>query len=170
MRNCTEIGEKTTTLYGNVRKSDLVEIWFELASQLDINCSENVKKNNCKKLFVELKYKTKDNNDYFSKIGLLTNHNVPHTTTDYTSFMPDPIKNSMFIEPITSNSIILATCKLKTKLSSGHDGIFSKLLKETIFHIVHPITGIVPDQLIIAKVVPIYKASDNSLLNNYRPI
>ena len=31
-------------------------------------------------------------------------------------------------------------------------------------------TGIVPDQLKIATVVPIYKASDNSLLNNYRPI
>ena len=76
-------------------------------------------------------------NDYFSKIGLLTSQNVPHTTTDYTSFMPDPIKNSMFIEPITSNSIILATSKLKTKLSSGHDDISSKLLKETIFHIVH---------------------------------
>ena len=29
-------------------------------------------------------------------------------------------------------------------------------------------TGIVPDQLEIAKVVPIYNASDNSLLNNYR--
>ena len=43
VRNCTQIGEKTT-LYGNVRKSDLVKIWFELASQLDLNCSENVKK------------------------------------------------------------------------------------------------------------------------------
>ena len=60
MRNCTEIGEKTTTLNGNVRKSDLVEIWLELASQLDHNSSENVKKNYCKKLLVELKYKTKD--------------------------------------------------------------------------------------------------------------
>ena len=48
--------EKTTTLYGNVWKSDLVEIWFELASQLDLNCSDNVKK-----LLVELRYKTKDN-------------------------------------------------------------------------------------------------------------
>ena len=43
VRNCTEIGGKKT-LYGNVRKSDLVEILFELASQLDLNCSENVKK------------------------------------------------------------------------------------------------------------------------------
>ena len=33
---------------GNVWKSDMVEIWFELASQLDLNCSENVK-NYCKK-------------------------------------------------------------------------------------------------------------------------
>ena len=47
-------------VYGNVRKSDLVEICFELASQLDLNCSENVK-NYCKKLLFELKYKTKDN-------------------------------------------------------------------------------------------------------------
>ena len=51
---------KKKTLYGNVWKSNLVEIWFELASQLDLNCSENVK-NYCKKLLVELKYKTKDN-------------------------------------------------------------------------------------------------------------
>ena len=36
------------------------EIWFELASQLDLNCSENVK-NYCKKLLFELKYKTKVN-------------------------------------------------------------------------------------------------------------
>ena len=50
----------STELYGNVRKSDLVEIWFELASQLDLNCSENVK-NYCKKLLFELKYKTKVN-------------------------------------------------------------------------------------------------------------
>ena len=60
-RHCMEIGGKKhlcmemcgivcksvrkITLYGNVQKSDLVKIWFELASQLDLNCSENVKKN-----------------------------------------------------------------------------------------------------------------------------
>ena len=41
VRNCTEIGE--TKLCGNVRKSDLIEIWVELAFQLDLNCSENAK-------------------------------------------------------------------------------------------------------------------------------
>ena len=41
------------------------QIWlrsgFILAFQLDLNCSENAKKKYCKKLLVEIKYKTKDN-------------------------------------------------------------------------------------------------------------
>ena len=40
-----EIGEKKLCTSGNVRKSDLVEIWVELAFQLDLSCSENAKKN-----------------------------------------------------------------------------------------------------------------------------
>ena len=36
---------------GNVRKSDLVEIWVELAFQLDLNCSENAKKTIVKNVF-----------------------------------------------------------------------------------------------------------------------
>ena len=31
-------------------------------------------------------------------------------------------------------------------------------------------TGIVPDKLKLAKVIPIYKSKDKELLNNYRPI
>ena len=51
--------------------------------------------------------------------------------------------------------------------------------KKTISEIINPIThiinrssdsGIVPDQLKIVKVIPIYKASDSSQLQNYRPI
>ena len=56
-----EIGEKKLCTSGNVRKSDLVEMWVELAFQLDLNCSKNTKKKHCKKLLVEIKYKTKDN-------------------------------------------------------------------------------------------------------------
>ena len=75
--------------------------------------------------------------------------------------------------------MINTTSKLKTKTSSGHDKISTKLLKETINNIAEPIThiinksfltGVVPNNMKIAKVVPIYKASDNNLLKNYRPI
>ena len=40
-----EIGDKKKL----VRISDLVEIWFELAFQLDLKCGENLK-NYCKKI------------------------------------------------------------------------------------------------------------------------
>ena len=57
--------------------------------------------------------------------------------------------------------------------------ISTKLLKQTInnitlpiTHIVHRsfITGIVPDQMKVAKVVPVFKSSDRSSIHNYRPI
>ena len=69
--------------------------------------------------------------------------------------------------------------KIKPKLSSGHDGVSSKLLKDTINEIVLPIThiinqslvkGIVPNEMKIAKVIPIYKTSDQMNLKNYRPV
>ena len=118
-------------------------------------------------------------NSYFSNIGHKTGQNVPVAPHTFTHYLPDPVVQSMFLEPITENTIIQTAQKLKSKLSSGHDDISTKLLKETIAIISTPlshiinisfVTGIVPDQLKIAKVVPIYKASDKTSLNNYRPI
>ena len=69
--------------------------------------------------------------------------------------------------------------KLKPKASTGHDGVSTKFLKETINNIIQPIThvinkslctGIFPDQMKIAKVIPIYKSSDQCNLQNYRPV
>ena len=83
------------------------------------------------------------------------------------------------MDPIDIFSVLDATRKLKTKTSAGHDDISTKLLKETIHKICRPLThiinqslhtGIVPLQMKIAKVVPMYKASDPTLLINYRPI
>ena len=118
-------------------------------------------------------------NKYFSHIGLKTGQNVPATPHNFMHYLPQSIGDSIFIEPITTDTVISTADKLKPKLSSGHDDISSKLLKETISIISEPLThiinvsldsGIVPDELKIAKVVPIYKAVDNTILNNYRPI
>jgi len=85
----------------------------------------------------------------------------------------------MFIDPVVSSDLLLTTYNLKPKLSQGYDGISTKLLKETISNILQPIThiinisfvtGIVPQDVKIAKVIPIYKSSDQSLLQNYRPV
>ena len=68
---------------------------------------------------------------------------------------------------------------LKPKHSSGHDEISSKLLKDigvviapTLSVIINQslCTGVFPDKLKIAKVIPLFKKGDESLIENYRPI
>ncbi len=61
----------------------------------------------------------------------------------------------------------------------GHDGIKSVLIKETIDYIIKPLThilslslktGIVPQNLKVARVIPIFKTGDSKEFSNYRPI
>ena len=68
---------------------------------------------------------------------------------------------------------------LKNTSSTGSDGISSSIIKATFHEIVNPLTlifnvslstGVVPDILKIARVVPIHKSDDKGLVNNYRPI
>ena len=68
---------------------------------------------------------------------------------------------------------------LKSKNSCGHDGLSTILLKAIKHDICKPITliinqslytGIFPNKLKLAKVIPIYKKGDNTKLENYRPI
>ena len=68
---------------------------------------------------------------------------------------------------------------MENKTSCGVDGISNSLLKSIKSEIVQPVTvlinqmlttGIFPDKLKNAKVVPLYKKGDNTLFSNYRPI
>ena len=68
---------------------------------------------------------------------------------------------------------------LKSKNSSGHDNINSKFVKLIKQDIISPLvilfnksleTGVVPDLMKLAEIIPIYKSKDKMLLNNYRPI
>ena len=68
---------------------------------------------------------------------------------------------------------------LSSKNSCGYDSISSKLLKRISEFIEEPFrliinqslcSGIFPDMLKIAKVIPLFKKGDQHLLDNYRPI
>ena len=63
--------------------------------------------------------------------------------------------------------------------SAGYDNIPMSIIKRSICSISSPLThivnlsithGIVPDELKIARVVPIFKSGDKALFSNYRPI
>lgn len=82
-------------------------------------------------------------------------------------------------KPVDENEIKKLINSLKNKMSSGHDEIPIKVFKfvgkpllPPLVHLINSslITGIFPDQLKIAKVVPLFKKGEVTEISNYRPI
>ena len=68
---------------------------------------------------------------------------------------------------------------MDNKSSSGYDGLSNKIIKTIKNEISKPLTliinqmitsGIFPDDLKIAKIIPLYKKGDIHSITNYRPI
>ena len=69
--------------------------------------------------------------------------------------------------------------QLKSKSSFGYDGLSTRLLKEILPEVIKSIaliinqcmnTGVFPDNMKVAKVIPLHKKDDNNIIINYRPI
>ena len=90
--------------------------------------------------------------------------------------IPKHSNHNVYLKEKYTNSII---DHLSPKTSYGFDGISTILFKQCKKAIIKPLqiiinqaltTGIFPDKLKIAKVQPIYKNEDQTLIKNYRPI
>ena len=119
-------------------------------------------------------------NDFFINVGpnLIKNVAQPINET-YRKYLNKSILTSFHFTLIDENHEAKVLSSLQTKNSSGHDGISMKLLKFLSPALLKPLTivinqslltGIFPDKLKIAKVVPLHKKDDPSLTDNYRPI
>ena len=116
-------------------------------------------------------------NDLFVNIGPTLAKAIPSGSKLPTDYLGDMIKEIIFLTPV--DSLEFKNIILSLKISAaGHDDIGAALLKLFIEHIVAPLThicnlslseGVFPDQLKIANMVPLYKAEDSMMFNNYRP-
>ena len=123
-------------------------------------------------------------NEDFCEIGPKLARSIPSPRNPHVNFQSNLgtscQDNSIFEYPTTEEIIKhIQNLNLKPKSSSGHDQISSKLLKE-----IGPIisqhlcliinqslcTGIFPDRLKLAKVIPLFKKGDKLLFENYIPI
>lgn len=116
-------------------------------------------------------------NQYYVNIGKNLAQNIPQTPSnpiDYVKGTP----NSIFISDTNSDEIASIICNLKNS-SPGHDDIDAKILKHSYEHIIDPLIyvfnkslnqGKFPNQLKLARVTPIYKSGDPTLMSNYRPV
>ena len=85
----------------------------------------------------------------------------------------------MFIEPCTVDEIVSIINYLKNGKGIEVDSFLTSVIKSVSLNIADPLihifnksltTGIFPDMLKYAKIVPIYKADDKLSVTNYRPI
>jgi len=81
--------------------------------------------------------------------------------------------------PFTENELIHTISTMKTKKSSGYDGISNMTLKHCVKAISKPFTyicnfsltyGIFPNRCKYALVLPVYKRGERTNRSNYRPI
>ena len=93
-------------------------------------------------------------------------------------FMNNKVVNSLFLAPTNETEISEIISNVKNS-SAGYDGTTIKMIKKLKGELLTPLThifnlsfssGTIPDNLKIAKVVPIYKHGDKSLFSSYRPI
>jgi hypothetical protein len=119
-------------------------------------------------------------NNYFINLGpsLASHIEKPHGKS-FEQYLKNPVKQKFNFNQVTCNSVIEIIDKLRSKTSTGFDNISTILLKKIKHELVNPLTltinqalntGIFPDKLKIAKVIPLFKKNDPTLLDNYRPI
>ena len=116
---------------------------------------------------------------YFTNIGQQCASKIERAPTHFSNYLIGNNKDSLFLSPITPADILTFISNLKSKASSDHDGISTKLVKDLKIYLAFPIamiinnslaTGHVPDMVKLAKIIPIFKAKDKNGISNYRPI
>ena len=117
-------------------------------------------------------------NEYFVNIGCNLAAAIPQGGPSYTTFLPPANDSSIFIRPTNTEEIMKIISKLSNS-APGHDEVKLNDVNSVVNSLIQPLKyvtnlslsqGIFPDELKMAKVIPLYKANDPMLFNNYRPI
>ena len=119
-------------------------------------------------------------NNFFVNVGPnLASKITSNNSKPYISYLTGT-NNAMFRFELTDTDKLEKILKsLRSKPSAGPDGISVILLKFLAPALVAPIaiiinqsltTGIFPDKLKVAKVIPLYKKENRSIMTNYRPV
>lgn len=119
-------------------------------------------------------------NQYFINIGpALATEIIPPENKTFKDYLNDTTCPNFEFSCVNEKTVVNAINDLKPKSSSGVDKLSNKLLKVIKDEICKPLTiivnqcfstGIFPDALKVARVLPIYKKKENYLFDNYRPV
>ena len=161
----------------------LKKLWDTFRPILNVNKSK--KSNQITKIMLNEKIETNNNkiaegiNEYFCEIGENLSNAIPCRDKNYKDYMPKSIQNTMFLSPVPESEVCDEISKLSDRKSIGHLDIAVKLLKackcELGKYLTHLFnlsmkSGVFPNVLKTAQVIPIYKGNEWYLTQNYIPI
>ena len=117
-------------------------------------------------------------NLFFINIGQSLAENFEETN-EFEKYMPKHNESVRSFSRVTKDDVHKIIKSLKLKGSTGFDCVSNKLVRSLRNELAYPLkiiindslqSGIVPSQLKVAKVLPLYKSGDKQNFSNYRPI
>ena len=164
-------------------KSDMKSTWKVL--------NEVINKKKSKPTISPL-FKTNDNDNEISDPILIANKFCNYFTNigpnlakkikpsqSHRLFLSGCYSQSVFLDSVTSAEIVEIAKSFQPNKSAGYDKIPMSIIKQFINIIAEPLShilnlsiasGIVPDDMKIACVIPLFKAGDRAIFSNYRPV
>ena len=119
-------------------------------------------------------------NEFFSNVGPKLANKIPAVDKEpVTMIRRNRLLQSFFMQPVQEFEVLRRLQKLKANKSSGPDQLHPRLLKDIATWITPPLThiinmsiqtGKVPDQMKLARIVPIHKGGSKKQATNFRPI
>ena len=116
---------------------------------------------------------------FFVNIGPTLADDIPISNDTFSTYLTDAVGDTLFLKPVTQAEIINLVNNTKSKKSKDHDDIDMCLVKQLIPYLVIPLehifnislqTGVFPDCMKIARVIPLFKNGNINDFTNYRPI
>ena len=117
-------------------------------------------------------------NSFFVKVGPNLARKIPSSNHNPLNYLKGNYLHSFYFHPVVEDDIRIIINALRNS-SPGWDNINPKVVKYVSSGILQPFTyivnlslesGIFPDDLKLAKIIPLYKKGDPELFTNYRPI
>lgn len=117
-------------------------------------------------------------NKYFINVGPTLAKLIPNNNKPAMTYVSQNIVETFYITPTTEGEIEKIISNFKDT-AAGWDNLSPNIIKQIRQSIVSPLVhicnisfsyGIFPDELKIAKVIPIFKHGDVELFQNYRPV
>ena len=119
-------------------------------------------------------------NTFFANIGPLLASQIDATNKKpFQYYLKNTIHTQFQLNTVDTKQVNDIIQSLKSKTSFGHDGMTTTSLKQlapvllqslTLIINQSLITGIFPDDLKIAKVIPLHKKNETTKMDNYRPV